>query len=90
MSLSQKLEQVKDERPVYGPPCGIARMLEALNEEDRAAVEAVLSQRADGQGISNRKLHEILVAEGHIVSYYTIGSHRRKQCRCFTGMDIQG
>lgn len=90
MSLSERLEEVKDTRPLYGPPCGVARMLDALSEEDREAVESVLAQRADGQGISNRKLHEVLVAEGHIVSYYTLGSHRRKQCRCYTGLDKQG
>jgi len=90
MSLSERLDELKEIRPLYGPPCGVSRMLELLSEEDREAVESVLSQRANGQGISNRKLHEILVAEGHVVSYYSLASHRRKQCRCFTGMDKQG
>jgi hypothetical protein len=90
MSLSERLSEVKNSRPMYGPPCSVARLLERLSEEDRKVVETILDQKADGQGISNRKLHEILVGEGHVVSYHSLGSHRRKQCRCFAGMDKQG
>jgi hypothetical protein len=90
MSLSQRLGQVSGTRPLYGPPCSVSRLLENLPEDDRIAVENILAQQADGQGVSNRKLHEILIGEGHVVSYHSIGSHRRKQCRCFTGMDKQG
>lgn len=90
MSLSERLDEVKEVRPLYGPPCSVARLLERLSPEDREAVETILSQRADGQGISNRKFHEILVSEGHVVSYHSLGNHRRKQCRCFAGMDKQG
>lgn len=90
MSLTNRLSEIKESRPLYGPPCSVAQLLEKLSSEDREAVESVLAQKADGQGISNRKFHEILVSEGHVVSYHSLGNHRRKQCRCFAGMDKQG
>lgn len=89
MSLSKRLKEVEQEPTLYGPPCSVARLLEKLDEEDRKAVEDILSQKADGQGVSNRKLHQILISEGHVVSFFSLGSHRRKQCRCFTGLDKQ-
>jgi hypothetical protein len=90
MGLSDRIGEAKESSPLYGPPCSVARLLERLSEEDREAVQEILSRKADGQGISNRKLHEILIGEGHVVSYHSLGSHRRRQCRCFTGLDKQG
>lgn len=80
MSLAEKLKQTSP--PQFGLPCGVAKTLEAMNDEDREVLQAALDARGR---VSHRQLHEILLSEGYEVSFSSVSLHRRKQCRCFTG-----
>jgi hypothetical protein len=84
MSIAQR---IKNSEPVrYGPPCGMSTLLASLFEEDRSALEEILSLTIHETQISNRQLHKILLDEGHTVAFNSVALHRRKQCRCFTGL----
>jgi hypothetical protein len=86
MGLADKLNQINPTFP--GLPCGIARVLETLtNEEDKNALENIMNMRSYPIGISNRQIHEILMSEGYDVAFASVRLHRSKQCRCYVGKD---
>jgi hypothetical protein len=84
MSLAQKIKTLEPVR--YGPPCGMSVLLENLSKEDGSALQEILSGNVHTTKISNRQLHRILLDEGHTIAFSSISLHRRKQCRCFTGI----
>lgn len=63
---------------VKGPACSVATTLEQLNDEDKAALEAVLTDRRwRSTDISTQ-----LEAEGISLASSTIARHRRGACKC--------
>ena len=87
MSLADRLASTP--RSTTGLPCGVGRLLSELNGEDKAALEAVFSQRSIPGTISNRQVYEILISEGHDIAFASISMHRRQQCRCFVSKSRQ-
>lgn len=87
MSLADKLNNTK--RSETGLPCGVAKLLSEVEGEDKEALELVFQSRSAGDAISNRQIHDILLSEGHDISYSSIALHRRQQCRCFVGKNSQ-
>lgn len=87
MGLADRIQDTQ--RSESGIPCGVAVVLRKLHGEDREAMELVLSTRSERGTISNRQLHQMLVEEGYNVAFSSIAVHRRKQCRCFIGVNAQ-
>lgn len=85
MTLSEKLKTVEPSQT--GLPCGTAKLLESLSKEDRKALEDVLFPDATvTKRMSNTKIHQILIEENYEIAVSSIAQHRRKQCRCFVGV----
>ncbi len=87
MSLAKKLTELAP--PAVGLPCGVGKTLKILNDEDRQALEAVMNAPVIRGGVSNRQIHEILLAEGYDIAFASVRVHRSKQCRCFVGKDSE-
>lgn len=87
MSLADKLKNAQ--RSETGLPCGVAKLLSEVQGEDKEALELVFQSRSVSGTISNRQIHDILLGEGHDISYSSIALHRRQQCRCFVGKNSQ-
>lgn len=85
MSLTKRLAEAKPKDG--GLPCGITRVMSQMEQKDKNALEEVLHQ--EPRIVSNVQLQQILLDEGFDVSYASIGQHRRKQCRCFTGRNAR-
>jgi hypothetical protein len=83
MSLADKLKEAT--RSVPGLPCGIAKLIASLNEEDRKAIEIVFSSKSIKGTISNVQLHELLLSEGYDIAFSSIRLHRGQRCRCYVG-----
>ena len=67
MSLSEKLKiATKAER---GLPCGVARLLSIVSDEDKEALEIIFSTKAGNGAVSNIKIHEIIRSEGHDIAF---------------------
>lgn len=75
MSLADRLSKPAPRTP--HPRCGIAVLLDALTDDDKAAVQTAL----DGDWTSGAIATE-LQAEGHQVSHQTVARHRRGECSC--------
>jgi hypothetical protein len=87
MSLADKLKSTPRSEP--GLPCGVGRLLNELDSNDKRALEAVFSERSRPGTISNVQIHQILLSEGHDIAFASISMHRRRQCRCFVGKNSQ-
>jgi len=87
MGLADKLNSTPRSEP--GLPCGVGKLMNELDGDDRQALEAVFSERSRPGTISNVQIHEILLGEGHDIAFASISMHRRKQCRCFVGKHSQ-
>lgn len=83
MSLSEKLKTATKSEP--GLPCGIARLLSTVSDEDREALEVIFSTKAGHGSISNLKIHEIISSEGHNIAFASVRLHRARACRCYIG-----
>ena len=83
MSLSEKLKTATKNEP--GLPCGIAKLMSVVSDEDRKALEIIFSTKAGNGSISNIKVHEIIVSEGHNIAFASVRLHRAKVCRCYIG-----
>ena len=83
MSLAEKLKTATRSEP--GLPCGVGKLLQKLEGEDKEALEIIFSSRSRSGTISNRQVHDILISEGHDVAFASIRLHRLQQCRCYTG-----
>jgi hypothetical protein len=81
MSLAEKLKQTKRSEP--GLPCGVGKLLQELDGEDKEALMMVFSSRSRSSTISNKQLHDILISEGHEVAFASVRLHRLQQCRCY-------
>jgi hypothetical protein len=86
MSIAEKLQAAQRNSP--GLPCGVAKVLDSLEGEDKKALQVIFSTRSVAGTISNRQVHQILLDEGHEIAFASISLHRRKQCRCFTSRNL--
>lgn len=71
-----------------GPKCGVARLLRALDDEDRADLQAMLDgprKSTDLARFINDELHDEVraVLDGQI-QHQTLARHRRGDCHCGT------
>ena len=87
MSLADKLKEATRSTP--GLPCGVAKLMTTLNEEDRKALEIVFSTKSVSGTISNVQLHELFLSEGYNVAFASIRLHRAQRCRCYISRDAQ-
>ena len=87
MSLAEKLKKANNPEP--GLPCGVARLLAIVNDEDREALEIIFSTKAGNGSVSNLKIHEIICSEGYSIAFSSIRVHRAKACRCYIGRTSQ-
>ena len=85
MTLADKLKTLEGSKT--GLPCGISTLKIKMSPEDFSALEAVLSVKYVTGGIGNRKIQDLLTKEGYDISYASITTHRRRDCRCFTGRE---
>jgi hypothetical protein len=83
LSLAEKLKTATRSEP--GLPCGVGKLLQKLEGEDKEALEIIFSSRSRSGTISNRQVHDILISEGHDVAFASVRLHRLQQCRCYTG-----
>jgi len=89
LGISNKLQQTK--RSTSGLPCSVGVLLSELEPEDREALQDVLTSEKSSTLPSNRQIFEILKEEGHYITFYAVGNHRRKQCRCFSSnAEVEG
>lgn len=73
--------------PQYGLPCGVARLMGVMDEDDKKSFELVLfPPEGSLKKLSIRQIYEILISENYDVAQSSLALHRRKQCRCFTGI----
>ena len=87
MSLADKLKEATRSSP--GLPCGIAKLMASVGEEDREALEIVFSTKSIKGTISNVQLHELLLGEGHDIAFASIRLHRGQRCRCYIGQEAR-
>lgn len=87
MSLADKLKQAK--RSTSGLPCGVAKLMASVSEEDRKALEIVFSTKSISGTVSNVQLHKLLIDEGYDTSFSSIRLHRGQICRCYTGKEAR-
>lgn len=83
MNLSERLSQTRKTEK-RGLPCPVAVILQQLNEDDRASLDAQLAiDRDDPARITTIELTRILNEEGFRIHYKGVERHRNQQCRCF-------
>lgn len=87
MSIAEKLKEATRSSP--GLPCGIAKLMASVDQEDREALEIVFSTKSIKGTISNVQLHELLLGEGHDIAFASIRLHRGQRCRCFIGQEAR-
>lgn len=89
MGLAEKFKTLQPS--IYGLPCGVDRMLQSMNQEDKDVLNSVLFPEPllTTPRVSNSKIHQLLTEEGYEISLSTIAHHRRRQCRCFTSVNIK-
>lgn len=65
-------------RSPRGPECGIALVLEDIDDKTRKTLQAAL----DNHHAPSTKISAALNELGHRISSHTIQRHRRNECRC--------
>lgn len=78
MSLTDRA-RARPSPPVHGAPCSVGGLLDTLPDEEAEALHHML----DSPDWPASKIHEAVLAEGLSVGRQTIGTHRRRQCRCY-------
>ena len=87
-----KLAQKASERstPSFGLPCGVSKVVEKMDKEDRETLELLLLPISEtAKRFSNRQIYDLLISEKFDIAQSSIALHRRKQCRCFTGINAR-
>lgn len=87
MSLS---DQIKAESTkVITKRCKIGVILLDLTQEDRDSLIQAFDKPAHSLGgLSNTKIHKILISEGFEIALSTVDRHRNKDCGCFMAARI--
>ena len=65
-------------RPPRGPECGVAIVLEQLDDKTRKTLQAAL----DNPHAPSTKISVALGELGHRTSSHVVQRHRRHECRC--------
>ena len=73
--LAESLANVKGRKPDLR--CTMLKVMEKLDNDDRAALEAVMASEASTRGI-----HKVLAEWGIEISRDSITLHRENRCRC--------
>lgn len=77
MALSERLTETPTR--MAGKPCSIGALLDTLEGDELAALNAMLYEL----GWSQSRIIAALDEEGHIVGAQTPNRHRSRSCRCF-------
>ena len=77
MALKDRLSDTPKKQS--GHPCSVGALLEKLDSDEHAALNAMLYDL----GWSGTKIHAALSAEGYEVGKQTVNRHRSRACRCF-------
>jgi hypothetical protein len=86
--LAQKVSTMS--APQFGLPCGVSRVFEKMDKDDRETLELILFPRNEKtKRFSNRQIYELLMSENLDIAPSSIALHRRKECRCFTGINAR-
>lgn len=86
MALADKF--LTAQPPKFGLPCGVGELIKVLPNDELDIFLRIMAEPSTSKTrLSNRKIHRILLDEGHDVSFSSISLHRRKVCRCYTGKD---
>jgi hypothetical protein len=76
--------------PQFGLPCGVSTVMANMDKEDKITLELILFPKNEKvKRFSNRQIYELLISEKHDIAQSSIALHRRKQCRCFTGINAR-
>jgi hypothetical protein len=86
--LAQKVSELT--APQFGLPCGVTKVMSVMDEDDKNTLELILFPQSDKvKRFSNRQIQELLISEGYDIAQSSLALHRRKQCRCFTGINAR-
>jgi hypothetical protein len=86
--LAEKVSELS--APQFGLPCGVSKLMTTLDEDDRNTLQLILFPKSEKvKRFSNRQIYELLISENYDVAQSSIALHRRKQCRCFTGINAR-
>lgn len=80
MPLAERVQSEPQRRPT-GLPCSVGKLLDTLEGDELAALNAMLYEL----GWSQSRIVEALEDEGHPVGAQTPNRHRSRSCRCFQG-----
>ena len=77
MALKDQLDDTPTR--MTGKPCSVGTLLNRLDGDELAALEAMLYRL----GWSQRRIYEACIAEDYIIAEQSINRHRSQGCRCF-------
>jgi hypothetical protein len=73
------VEEARADRPIKGPRCTVAVMLDGLGGDDRAEAVAAL---ADPAVMSSALVRAMARRGWDVPTQYVVQRHRRGECRC--------
>jgi len=86
--LAEKVSELS--APQFGLPCGVSKVMTKMDKDDKSTLELILFPQTEKvKRFSNRQIYELLLSENYDVAQSSIALHRRKQCRCFTGINAR-
>jgi hypothetical protein len=86
--LAEKVSELS--APQFGLPCGVSKVMTKMDKDDKSTLELILFPQSEKvKRFSNRQIYELLLSENHDVAQSSIALHRRRQCRCFTGINAR-
>lgn len=86
--LAEKVSELS--APQFGLPCGVSKVMKKMDKDDKSTLELILFPQSEKvKRFSNRQIYELLLSENHDVAQSSIALHRRRQCRCFTGINAR-
>jgi hypothetical protein len=61
-----------------GPRCTFGRLLERLDKNERAVLEAAMAD----PDVQHKRIADVLKAAGHKMEAHTVSRHRNCECQC--------
>jgi len=87
-NLAQKALELST--PSFGLPCGVSKVVEKMDNDDRETLELLLFPISENaKRFSNKQIYDLIISEKFDIAQSSIALHRRKQCRCFTGINAR-
>ena len=87
-TLAQKASELST--PSFGLPCGVSKVVEKMDDDDKKTLELLLFPISENaKRFSNKQIYDLIISEKFDIAQSSIALHRRKQCRCFTGIDAR-